>query len=470
MEPLSTGHGLKVRPGRCSGIGLAVFFVVLLAGCGGPKRLAPLAPEIDELSGGPQLPLLLAVGLAEHEPLVEVAAVGPCYLKDGRDGRVLVHLETPGRAISCRREGARVIWSCGDLSGRVADLVVQPVDPAQLLEYGDHAYRGDFLIRISPLGTGLTLVNSVELEDYLCGVVPWEIGRYPEAYMAALQAQAVAARTYTISHLQARAEHGFDVFASVMDQVYRGADGEDELCNEAIRRTAGQVLRYQGREIDAYYSACCGGYASRIEAVWPRSAQPYLVDHFDGSAQPDGDGDLDDAYCAESRYFRWQETWTAGQLEAVLQETLPQYLDYMSQGSRARWAGPLFSPRSGGVDPKRPGRLFDLQVIDRTPSGRVAQLAVTTEAGTYHVRGDRVRWVLPPAGGNPAILRSALFELELQRNEQGLTAVTANGRGYGHGIGLCQTGALAMAKRGFSVTDILAHYYPGALLARIGAR
>jgi stage II sporulation protein D len=85
-------------------------------------------------------------------------------------------------------------------------------------------------------------------------------------------------------------------------------------------------------------------------------------------------------------------------------------------------------------------------------------------AGTYHVRGDRVRWVLTPASGNPNILRSALFELEVVRDDERLREVSVRGRGFGHGIGLCQTGALGMAAGGQSWRDILAHYYPGATL------
>ena len=89
---------------------------------------------------------------------------------------------------------------------------------------------------------------------------------------------------------------------------------------------------------------------------------------------------------------------------------------------------------------------------------------MVTDAGTYHVRGDRVRWVLAPASGNPTLLRSALFELELVRDGDRLREVGVRGRGFGHGIGLCQTGALGMAAAGLTWRDILAHYYPGAAL------
>lgn len=449
---------------------LALAVVLALAGCGSPRKLPPKdATDLPPLEQ-PLAPVILQVGLAENQETLDIVLAGPCHLTSGHDGEREATLEQPGLRLTCIRQGQRVVWSAGEASGKLLSLMIRPVDPDGRLTYGDQAYRGDFLVIVSPTGAGLTLINTIDLEAYLRGVVPWEIGRHPQEFQAALEAQAIAARTYTISHLQARRNHGFDVFASVMDQVYRGATGEDELCNAAIEATAGLVLRWQGEEIDAYYSACCGGMSSRIESVWPRGGQAYLTEHFDGPARADGDHDMDDAFCAESKYFTWRETWNASQLEAQLQETLPAYIDYMSRGSRARWAGALFSPRQGGVDPDLPGAVFDYEILGRTPSGRVAHLAVTTTAGTYHVRGDRVRWVLRPASGRPAILRSALFDIEIERDEQGLQRITAVGRGFGHGIGLCQTGALAMAERDYTAREILEHYYPGALLARVGAK
>jgi len=343
-------------------------------------------------------------------------------------------------------------------------LILRPVDVDTRVSQGDFEYRGEFLVICAPIGAGLTLVNNVDLESYLKGVVPWEIGRHPEERLAALQAQAVAARTYTVSHWGARRSRGFDVFASVMDQVYKGAADEDPLCNRAVDSTAGLVLKDSGREIEAYYSACCGGVSSNIQEVWARAARPYLKKTDDG---PDQGGQ---AYCAESSYYHWRESWTIGQLEEILASKLPEYLDWVAESpARAKWTGPVFSPRDGSSDSHRPGKLRNLEVLSRTTSGRVANLAVSTDAGVYHVRGDRTRWVMQPASGNPFILRSAFFHLELERDGSQLVRVGARGRGYGHGIGLCQTGALARATQGQSYQEILGHYYAGAVLTKLAA-
>lgn len=432
------------------------------SGCAGPKRLPPVAekPTAPPLAGV-GAPQLVGVGLTENESTIRITAKGACLLLDGAGGKRLQRLSVPV-LVECRREGGGVRWSAAGRNGRAGSIVLQPIDPGSRLGFDADEYRGDFLVLPSPSGAGLTLVNNVELEDYLRGVVPWEIGRHDRDKLAALAAQAVAARTYTISHLGARADRGFDLFASVMDQVYRGSGDEDLLCNEAIELTRGLVLRSGGEEIEAYYSACCGGTTSNIEEVWPLAARPYLTSHADApsaGAEP---------YCASYRYYDWREEWTVEELEGILARTLPEYLDYAAEGSRGNWTGTVFRPAKRGDIGAVPGPLRDLEILERTTSGRIAKLAVRTAAGEYIVRGDRVRWVLAPGSGQPAILRSARFEVELTWRDGSLVGIAARGRGYGHGIGLCQAGALEMAARGRTYRDILSHYYSGAALQSVG--
>jgi len=435
---------------------------IFMTGCAGPKRTRPV--DTEPLPAPVPIvgtPTLLGVGLLENEKSLEISVNGPALVLDGHGGSRLARLDGPGTVV-CSRSGSQVTWRGGGQQGTTDTLVLQPVDPGHRVLQGEAEYRGGFLVRTTPGGSGLTLVNNLDLESYLRGVVPWEIGRHGNDKFAALEAQAVAARTYTISHLGTRKSRGFDVYASVQDQVYKGAADEDPICNSAVESTAGLVLRFDDEEIEAYYSACCGGVSSNIEEVWARGGRPYLVSKLDSA------GEGEDAFCSTSRYFDWRESWTAGRLEEIMQKTLPEYVKFMTQPGRTDWAGPVFSPRDGSSSANRPGRLINLEILDRTTSGRVARLAVTTEAGVYHVRGDRVRWVLKPASGNPFILRSALFEVELVRDGERLVEVAIRGRGYGHGIGLCQTGALAMAERGYNVRKILSHYYPGATLGEVG--
>ncbi len=444
--------------------GWLVFLILagLWSGCA-PKRLAPLVPGEEPVVQDDHLrmPTLLNVGLVEGRANLLIDVNGPCLVLDAHSRKELHRLGQQGGQVAFSRVGQSVAWNHGSQRGKQTGVVLQPVDPDYRLTNDDQDYRGDFLIIPSPQTDGLTLVNQVDMESYLKGVVPWEIGRHGKDELAALAAQAVAARTYTVSHLGRRKSLGFDVYASVMDQVYKGSRHEDELCNQAIAETHGLVLKSNSHLVQAYYSACCGGTSSRVEKVWPRKAAPYLVDH------PDSPGSGKKAFCSESKYFHWVEIWSGDRLEEILQKTLPDYVDYMIQGERPAWARPIFSPSGSGADPKHPGKLHDLEILAYTPSGRIADLMISTAAGTYHVRGDRVRWVLAPASGKPTILRSARFELEKVRRDGRLTQISARGGGYGHGIGLCQTGALEMARQGYSAAEILVHYYPGSVLQRL---
>ncbi len=441
--------------------------LVGLAGCAGGKRFPPLDQGSDSPGGQVPsgVPRLLTVGLVEGAEELTLAVSGAAQVVVGDDPVTGARLAPGGPSLECARMGDQVVWTLGGREGRGSSVSLEGLDPAHRLIHGEFRYRGDLRVICTPGGTGLTLINIVDLEAYLYGVVPWEIGRHGMEEMAALQAQAVAARTYTISHLQARQDRGFDVYASVMDQVYRGSGGEDDLCNRAVDSTRGLILTHQGRPIAAYYSACCGGRSSHIQEVWPHDPEDYLqgrADKLAGQARP---------VCADYRYFDWREEWTREQLDKILARTLPAYLDYAAQEEgRTRWCGNIFTPAHEGADPRRPGQLLNLVIKDYTSSGRVARLDIRCQAGTYHVRGDRTRWVLERPQGVPTILRSASFEVELTSRDGHITQVAARGRGYGHGIGLCQAGALERARRGQDYQGILAHYYPGSRLVRHDAR
>jgi len=386
--------------------------------------------------GGPRL---LRIGLINRTEAVTLTPDGDCLILAGT-GRRRVDRLSAGESIRIEADGGALVWRAGRRTGRSGDhLFVQPVDPALTVTWQETPYPGELRVDIDA-GT-LTLVNVVELETYLRGVVPWEIGRPGAEGEAALAAQAVAARTYSIAHLGEREPLGFDMWAGVTDQVYRGLHGVDAHCDRAIVMTAGLVLRHQGREINA--------------------SQPYLISHDDAER-----GGV--PYCGGSSHATWTTDWSVGDLERILKVTLPEYLAwYESSPARQRWAGRIFAPARPGLDGKAPGRLLDLRIERRTTSGRMAALSIVTEAGVYTARGDRVRWILVPAEGRYSILKSAWFDLELRRDGSGaLVRIAASGRGFGHGIGLCQSGALAMARLGHGYQRILSHYYPGASLER----
>jgi stage II sporulation protein D len=332
------------------------------------------------------------------------------------------------------REGRMVLRQ----SGLERPLGPDPVrfSRAEWFRGGDR-FAGD-LVALRAAGGGLTLVNVVDLEEYLRGVVPWEIGRPDESGLEAVKAQAIAARTYTVGHLGQWSQLGFDVYADVRDQVYRGRTGGSAITDRAVRETDDRVLLFAGEPARTYYSSTCGGHTSTLTDVWEREGAPYLVGRRD--ADPRGR-----SWCRDSPHFRWTESWSARELGEEFRRDLGTEL------------GRPLSAEEFGV-------LQGLRVVSRDRSGRVRELRVFTDRDSFTVVGDRIRWALRPAHSRFAILRSTLFEIEEVRRDGTLVQVIVRGGGFGHGVGLCQTGALGQARAGRSAAEILESYYPGAIV------
>lgn len=301
------------------------------------------------------------------------------------------------------------------------------------------AYRGEALV-VPRAGGRVTAVNVVDLEQYLLGVVPREIGRRPAGEIAAIKAQAVAARTYAIGNLGGREALGFDFYATVLDQVYGGIADEDTIVSRAVRETRGEILTHAGRPILAYYSSTCGGRTAAIEDSWPwRAAQPYL------KSVSDLVPGTDSAYCGTSSRYRWTTTWTRDQLLAVLAQTLRTHTGDASLSVR---------------------RVENVEMAGTNASGR-ATVRLTADGRAYTLRADSVRWVLRPQPG-PAILNSALLhDVRGVVVDGEVASLEIAGGGWGHAIGMCQVGAMGRARAGQSYEQILTTYYTGAELSRL---
>ncbi len=149
-----------------------------------------------------------------------------------------------------------------------------PASTESYLTYGGRSYRGIFVLRGSR--KGLILINILNLEDYLKGVVPGELP--PSAFneLEAQKAQAVAARTYGLKNIGQFGDLGFDLYATPVSQVYLGLSAEQALSSQAVEETRGETIVYEGRLIDALYSSTCGGATENVEAVFDGPAKPYL--------------------------------------------------------------------------------------------------------------------------------------------------------------------------------------------------
>jgi stage II sporulation protein D len=352
-----------------------------------------------------------------------VPSVGGQY-KNGRNQIVRIALATAAR------EGA-------DLGSGKGPLIVQPGANSPFVLWDGKRYRGQIVITATD--SGLLVVNQLPMDDYLRGVVPLEIGNRTAAEFAAVQAQAVAARTYAYKHLDD--SRAFDMYATVQDQVYGGVDAEKPQADSAITTTGDVVVLYNGQPITTPYHSTCGGSTAAVSEVWyNQSDQPYLrpvSDRIPGS---------DHFYCDPSPRFSWTQSFDGPGLRAVMEKYLAAYTN---------------APKAGA------GRITDISEHGRTPSGRIAALTVQTDSGTYTLRGNDIRFVLRDPKG--AILNSTFFSFTRETSGGEVSTLTVNGRGYGHGIGMCQWGAIGRARAGQNYRTILETYYPGTTVGRIGS-
>jgi stage II sporulation protein D len=313
-------------------------------------------------------------------------------------------------------------------------VFAHPVGDSFLVWNGKR-YRGDIVF--SATDSGLLVVNRVPMDSYLRGVVPLEIGTRTSAEMAAVEAQAVAARTYAYKHLTDKRD--FDMYATVQDQVYGGVDAEQPLSDGAITATQDVVVLYNGQPITTPYHSTCGGSTAGVSEVWyDQPDEPYLKpvnDRIPGTSN---------YYCDPSPKFSWTQSFDGPALRAVMEKYLATYTN---------------APKTNL------GRITDIREQGKTASGRVAALTVQTESGSYTLRGNDIRFVLRDPKGT--ILNSTYFTFITSTNGGEISDLTLNGHGYGHGIGMCQWGAIGRARAGQDYRTILETYYPGTTIGRI---
>jgi stage II sporulation protein D len=163
--------------------------------------------------------------------------------------------------------------SLTDLDGNTV-LFFIPSNPQSFLSYDGKPYRGILSVRHTP--EGIVLINTLNIDDYLQGVVPCELSPYEFGEIEAQKAQAIAARTYALKNLGKHGDLGFDLDDSPASQVYRGLGAETPMSTQAVQETKGQVALYKKELIDALYTSTCGGMTEDVENVFPGQATPYL--------------------------------------------------------------------------------------------------------------------------------------------------------------------------------------------------
>ena len=278
------------------------------------------------------------------------------------------------------------------------------------VQMNGRSYRGTIELRKKRNGL-LLVINDIDIEDYLRGVVASEVPHDWEPEV--LKAQAVASRTYALYQKRAAGRRPYHILATVDSQVYDGRSGEHEAASRAVKETEGIVITYDGALIPAFYHSSCGGHTEDAFELWGIDA-PYLRGV--------------DCDCQEiSTYGVWEKRISPVQLRSAL----------MRLGYRIN-------------------NIRDIGIDGITPAGRVKQVEIRYAGGTAEVPAEKFRAAI----GN-SLVPSVFFEAGMYGDE-----IVISGRGRGHGVGLCQWGARQMAREGSDYRAILAHYYPGTKLVK----
>ncbi|HEV7990777.1 MAG TPA: SpoIID/LytB domain-containing protein [Gemmatimonadaceae bacterium] len=404
----------------------------------GRRTTSSSGGEVDRPARGPRdaSERVVRILLSARQQQVRLTSNGGWRMY-AADGVTLVALPEPGErwvleregmVVSARREDSRTVPL------RDSPVIVRPTDSGGSISFNGKRWRGE--LSVSTSEDGLLVVNRARMDDYLRGVVPLEIGTAATADAAAVEAQAVTARSYAVTHL-AGARRAYDMTATVQDQVYGGVDAETHVGDLAVAATEGLVLLYGGAVVNAPYHANCGGITAEPQDSWRASSEPFLrrvSDQIPGT---------DRFYCDQAPRFRWTRTFNGDELR----QTIDRYVRSLPGGG-------------GGA-----GAITNIAVATVTPAGRVATLTVDSDRGHWSLRGNEIRSALRSAGGD--LLYSTYFSLEAVPGRSGIGRLTLRGGGNGHGVGMCQSGAIGRARAGQDFRTILRTYYPGTTVGTI---
>ncbi|MFH1419509.1 MAG: SpoIID/LytB domain-containing protein [Planctomycetota bacterium] len=424
-SPRGLWHRMRVwlgRAGPMPKLAMAFgFLTLLLIGClhlteTGPWQPAPAKPILTP----PSVDRLVRVRLStEGKREADILSVTTCFrITDAVTGSVLVDRHTAVRraAVRCSHAAGGIDFRGEHLPG--SDVLLTPEYDASIILNGK-TYRGE--LRIQRRENQLIFVNQVDIESYLCGVLRGELHRYfhREAFMT----QAIAARTYVLYNMQRTPSNRiWDVLNNESSQMYIGVSGEDRIAVDAVKETGGQVCVWDDGGVDrlfcTYYSSTCGGVTQRVSQFRPNEpGVPPLC----------GNVLCRDCYLAP--HYRWGPV-SVSRAE-VTKRVLARYPSLRRLGTIE-----AIKPKDRGAD----GRITHVELVGADGS-----------IGTLVAEDFRLA-----VGGRT--IKSTCFDLEIDGDD----FVFKNGKGYGHGVGLCQHGMEAKARRGWNHERILATYYPGA--------
>ncbi len=440
---------------RGTALPLLAILAVFLAAClpqSPPQDSAAAQAGFQQWPAEPTIRVLLVSSVSS----ISMIPRSPCRLVAGAAGEV-ARLDAGTTLTVFVKDGA-IAWSPG--ASGAASLRLEPAAPGGAIKIRqvpvgvgwwwesaeDRVYEG--ALDIYPQANGnLEIVIALPLEEYLRGVVPSEIGA--TSPLEALKAQAVAARSEALQALASRKYAGehYDICSDVECQAYSGAKKRTPVSDEAVQATRGLIMVFEGQPISAYYASNCGGHTEDIRNVWPDRAHEksyWDIAAFDSEEAHDYDLTREDDL----------RRWLAGAPPAWCNPATSQVPGWAA--SNHRWERRVEAAQLSAWVAKRKeiGRVTGLRALRRGPSGRMIEAEFTGERGVLTLGPElAIRQVFDPP------LKSAAFVVDAEGPAERPEVFIVRGAGWGHGVGMCQTGAIAMAHRGKTFQEILRHYY-----------
>ncbi|MGC9455436.1 MAG: SpoIID/LytB domain-containing protein [Phycisphaerae bacterium] len=419
MEPTPKSPGRRLTAGWPAAI-LAVTTACIAAGllsCGREPRVETEQPLT--VSGVPTIRVLLPV-----DAPVELSTTRGYRME--ADGRLVSRSNARLGETTVRRREGKWFFNSFDVPG---DRVVLQSDLGGFIRVNGVLYRGSLHL-LAREDDGIRVVNHVDLESYLAGVLPREL--YPHWHLETYRAQAVAARTYALYHMSTRGKgRDYDIGSTQGWQVYGGFSAENERAWEAVRSTHGTVLAHgpEGEEriFQAHYSAACGGRVNPVEVLYDPPGETPMV------------GGQECTDCSDCPRYRWDPVRISKkEMHAALVGTY-------SSAAQLR-----------GIEKVR--------VLSSTEWGRPLYLELAdSEGASIRLRAEDLRVALLRSGSPAA---RGLYSMNCRIRDLGEKIEFFDGRGFGHGVGLCQWGSEGKAADGWSAEEILKFYYRGAKLFR----
>lgn len=348
----------------------------------------------------------IRVGIINGEKLINISATGYIDLIDLSTNEIILTTYGWKDGYIKWNQNSLEVKDVGVVNG---PILLKPILGANIV-VNRNRYRGKIEIGVN--GNEIKVINIIDLEEYLYGVIKNEMS--DKVPIEALKAQAVIARTFAIANLEKHKEQGYSLCNKIHCQVYKGMDTETDKVINAVNSTSGQILTYNGDIALTLYHANCGGITANSEAVWGRNI-PYLTEVYD-------------PFCRKLSNEEWRYTVSLKEIKDILNK------NGLNIGNISS-----ISPRSNNS------------------GDRVNELAIEHSNGISTISSNKFRLMI-----DSTKIWSTIFTIKRDKD-----SLTFQGRGKGHGVGLCQKGAVMMGELGYNYKQILGFYYPGVCLRSI---